>query len=50
MEFFDNTCWKNEAASDKRSTKRVIGIVARVLGNTCYGVCLLAENELKQWS
>ena len=37
---------KNEAASDKRSTERVIGIVARDLRNTRYGVCFLAENEL----
>ena len=46
MEFFDNTCWKNEAASDERSTKRVIGIVAGALRNTRYRVCFLAENEL----
>ena len=46
MEFFDNTCWKNEAANNKRATKRVIDIVARVLRNTRYGIRFLAENEL----
>ena len=37
---------KNEVASDKQSTKRVIEIVARVLRDTRYGVCFLSENEL----
>ena len=46
MEFFDNARWKNEAACDKRSIKRIMDIVARVLRNTRYGVLFLAENEL----
>ena len=44
--FLDNACWKNEAASDKRSIKRVMDIVARVLRKTRYGVLFSAENEL----
>ena len=34
----DNTCWKNKVVSNKRSTERVMDIVSRVLGKTCYGV------------
>ena len=45
MEFFDNARWKNVAACDKRSIKRVMDIVVRVLRNTPYGVLFLAENE-----
>ena len=41
MEFFDNTCWKKEAASNKRSTKRVFDTVARILETH-----VMAENEL----
>ena len=37
---------ENEAASNKRTTKRIIDIVARVLRNTRYVVLFLVENEL----
>ena len=37
---------ENEAAINKRTTKRIIDIVARVLRNTRYVVLFLVENEL----
>ena len=45
----DNTCWKNKVASNKRSTKRVMHIVSRVLRKIYYGVELTQmRNDLNQ--
>ena len=45
----DNTCWKNKVGSNKRSTKRVMDIVSRVLRKIYYGVELTKmRNDLNQ--
>ena len=46
MEFFDNTCGKNEATSFKPSTKRTTGIVAKSWETHVKEFFFLAENEL----